>query len=134
MAEEHVNELAAPTAAASAAREKAQRSFTVRVDVERLDALMNNIGELSIDRTQILQIGRQLAARYSDDDLVQSLSETSAHVVKVVDELQQGIMDVRMLPVGTVNGFPRMVRDLVVSHVWNRRDRGGEVCPWRPGC
>ena len=23
---------------------------------------------------------------------------------------------------------------LVVSHVWNRRDRGGEVCPWRPGC
>ena len=116
LAEEHVNELAAPTAAASAAREKAQRSFTVRVDVERLDALMNNIGELSIDRTQILKIGRQLAARYSDDDLVQSLSETSTHVVKVVDELQQGIMDVRMLPVGTVfNGFPRMVRDLVVS-------------------
>ena len=26
------------------------------------------------------------------------------------------------------------VHILVVSHVWNRRDRGGEVCPWRPGC
>ncbi|MCH7749807.1 MAG: hypothetical protein IH939_17105, partial [Acidobacteria bacterium] len=55
----------------------------------------------------------QLAARYKDDDLTISLAETSSHVVKVVDDLQQGIMEVRMLPIGTVfNGFPRMVRDL----------------------
>ena len=94
-------------------RQKSQQPYTVRVDVERLDALMHNIGELSIDRNRILQIGRQLVARYKDDELVRSLGETSAHVVKVVDDLQQGIMEVRMLPIGTVfNGFPRMVRDL----------------------
>ncbi|MCH7712666.1 MAG: chemotaxis protein CheA [Chloroflexi bacterium] len=103
---------AAPSGA-DPVREKSQQSYTVRVDVERLDALMNNIGELSIDRNRILQIGRQLVARYKDDELVRSLGETSAHVVKVVDDLQQGIMEVRMLPIGTVfNGFPRMVRDL----------------------
>ena len=101
------------TSQATPVREKSPQSHTVRVDVDRLDGLMNNIGELSIDRTRILQIGRQLAARYGEDELVQSLADTSAHVVKVVDDLQQGIMDVRMLPVGTVfNGFPRMVRDL----------------------
>ena len=113
MGEMEVDLSAAATSGAGATREKSQQSYTVRVDVERLDALMNNIGELSIDRTRILQIGRQLVARYRDDELVRSLGETSAHVVKVVDDLQQGIMEVRMLPIGTVfNGFPRMVRDL----------------------
>ena len=74
---------------------------------------MNTIGELVIDRTRILQIGKLLETRYKEDDLVQALGETTAHVVKVVDELQEDIMKARMLPIGTVfSGFPRMVRDL----------------------
>jgi two-component system chemotaxis sensor kinase CheA len=86
---------------------------TVRIDVERLDRLMNTIGELVIDRTRILQIGKMLESRYKEDDLVHALGETSSHVVKVVDDLQEEIMKARMLPVGTVfSGFPRMVRDL----------------------
>jgi len=90
-----------------------QQTQTVRVDVERLDTLMTTIGELVIDRTRIAQIGRQLQAKYKEDELVKSLGETSAHVAKVVDDLQQEIMQVRLMPVATVfNGFPRMVRDL----------------------
>ncbi len=86
---------------------------TVRIDVERLDRLMNTIGELVIDRTRILQIGKMLESRYKEDDLIHALGETSSHVVKVVDDLQDEIMKARMLPIGTVfNGFPRMVRDL----------------------
>ena len=74
---------------------------------------MTTIGELVIDRTRIAQIGRLLQAKYKEDELVQSLSETSAHVAKVVDDLQEEIMEVRLMPIGTVfNGFPRMVRDL----------------------
>jgi len=85
----------------------------VRIDVERLDRLMNTIGELVIDRTRILQIGKMLESRYKEDDLVHALGETSSHVVKVVDDLQEEIMKARMLPIGTVfSGFPRMVRDL----------------------
>lgn len=92
---------------------RAQQTQTVRVDVERLDNLMTTIGELVIDRTRIAQIGRLLQARYKEDELVQSLGETSAHVAKVVDDLQAEIMEVRLMPIGTVfNGFPRMVRDL----------------------
>ena len=90
-----------------------QQTQTVRVDVDRLDNLMNTIGELVIDRTRIAQIGRLLQAKYKEDELVQSLGETSAHVAKVVDDLQNEIMEVRLMPIGTVfNGFPRMVRDL----------------------
>ncbi len=94
-------------------RKTPAQAQTVRIDVERLDHLMNTIGELVIDRTRILQISKMLETRYKEDELVQALGETSAHVVKVVDELQEEIMKARMLPIGTVlNGFPRMVRDL----------------------
>ena len=94
-------------------RKPSSQTQTVRIDVERLDNLMNTIGELVIDRTRILQIGKLLETRYKEDDLVQALGETTAHVVKVVDELQEDIMKARMLPIGTVfSGFPRMVRDL----------------------
>ena len=88
-------------------RKTSAQSQTVRIDVERLDHLMNTIGELVIDRTRILQIGKMLETRYKEDELVQALGETSAHVVKVVDELQEEIMKARMLPIGTVlNGSP----------------------------
>ncbi len=86
---------------------------TVRIDVERLDHLMNLIGELVIDRTRIQQIERSLINKYQGDELVSSLGKTSSHIVKVVDDLQEDFMKVRMLPISTVfNAFPRMMRDL----------------------
>ena len=92
------------------------RQQTVRVDVERIDHMMNTVGELIIDRTRIVQIGKALEARYKDDDFVRALGETSAHIVKVIDELQESTMKVRMLPIGTVFGsFPRLIRDLSQS-------------------
>jgi two-component system chemotaxis sensor kinase CheA len=92
------------------------RSQTLRIDVERLDHLMNLIGELVIDRTRMTQITKVLESRYHDDDMVQVLSKTSNHITKVVDELQEGTLTVRMLPVGTVfGGLTRMVRDLAIS-------------------
>ena len=106
--------VAAP-AAVGAARQagRANQSQTVRIDVERLDHMMNMIGELIIDRTRIVQISKGLDSQYADDELVQSLNKTSEHIGRVVDELQQSTMQVRMQPIGTVfNGFPRMLRDL----------------------
>ncbi|MCH7745481.1 MAG: chemotaxis protein CheA, partial [Chloroflexi bacterium] len=94
-------------------KQQNQKAQTVRIDVERLDHLMNMIGELVIDRTRIVQIGKALEAKYRDDDLIDALGKTSSHIEKVVDELQESTMKVRMLPIGTVlSGFPRMIRDL----------------------
>ena len=103
----------ASSTAAGAGTKTAQ---TIRVDVERLDLMMNVIGELVIDRGRISQIGRDLEAKYRDESLVTELSKTSAHIVKAVTELQDRVMEIRMLPIGTVfGGFPRLVRDLAQS-------------------
>lgn len=86
---------------------------TVRVGVERLDTLMNLVAELVIDRTRLAQIENGMALEYENEDLVQNLGEAAAHIGRVVTELQEHIMKVRLLPVEQVfNRFPRMVRDL----------------------
>ena len=85
----------------------------MRVDVEVLDELMNLVGELVIDRTRVEQITRVLSSRYKEDGEVRALGETSTHIIKVVDELHESMMQVRMLPVGVLfSKFPRLVRDL----------------------
>lgn len=108
----------APTASIGTPTDSQKKAAaqTIRIDVDRLDNLMNLIGELVIDRTRLQQIGRSLAAKYKADDLIESLGKTSSHVVKVVNDLQEDFMKVRMLPVGTVfSSFPRMMRDLAKS-------------------
>ncbi|MCH9010908.1 MAG: chemotaxis protein CheA [Chloroflexi bacterium] len=98
---------------AASSRQQGQKSQTVRIDVERLDDLMNMIGELIIDRTRIVQISKALEAQYAGEELIQALSKTSDHIVRVVDELKETTMQIRMLPIGTVfSSFPRLMRDL----------------------
>jgi len=86
---------------------------SIRVDVKVLDGLMNMVEELVIDRSRIGRVGKMLEGRYPDDDLVSDLVGTSNHIIKVVNELHQDIMKVRLVPISLVfNKFPRMVRDL----------------------
>lgn len=85
---------------------------TVRVDVTRLDALMNLIGELVIDRTRMAQIGSELGSKFSDPN-IDALEETVSHIARITSDLQDQIMKARMMPIETVfNRFPRVVRDL----------------------
>lgn len=86
---------------------------TVRVDVARLDELMNLVGELVIDRARIAQIGAALAGKYTLDKNLEALAETTGHLARIAADLQDGLMKTRMMPIETVfNRFPRMVRDL----------------------
>jgi two-component system chemotaxis sensor kinase CheA len=86
---------------------------TIRVDVPRLDSLLNLIGELVIDRTQIARIGGDLQARYGQDELVGQLIEVTHRVARITAELQDEIMKTRLLPIdGVFQRMPRMVRDL----------------------
>lgn len=85
---------------------------TVRVDVERLDSLLNLVGELVIDRTRIYQLGLQMSQKFEEDELSVDMMETSTRIARVTAELQEEIMKARMLPIGNVfSKFPRMVRD-----------------------
>ncbi|MBT5772968.1 MAG: chemotaxis protein CheA [Dehalococcoidia bacterium] len=86
---------------------------TVRIEVDQLDSLMNMVGELVIDRTRVSQLSRLLQQRFKEDEYVSALAETSTHIARVVDELHESMMEVRMLPVGLLfSKFPRLVRDL----------------------
>lgn len=76
---------------------------TVRVPTDRLDRLVNLVGELVIDRNRLVENGGK----------VPELSETIRHIGSVISELQNVAMKLRMTPVERVfNRFPRMVRDL----------------------
>lgn len=88
-------------------------SQTVRVDVERLENLMNLVGELVIDRTRLADVGETIRGKLGADDVVESLEEITVHVGRITGELQEEIMKARMLPIEQVfKRFPRMVRDL----------------------
>jgi two-component system chemotaxis sensor kinase CheA len=98
------------------------KNQTIRVDIERLDLLLNLVGELVINRTRISDIaatlGRELgsngrSAAHELGTLAKDLSESSALLARTTNEIQESIMKVRMVPIGQVfDRFPRMVRDL----------------------
>jgi two-component system chemotaxis sensor kinase CheA len=101
----------------------AVKSETVRVDVDRLDLLMNLVGELVINRTRISDIATTLARVFSDRNvspaaitLARELGESAALLARTTNEIQESVMKVRMIPIGTVfERFPRLVRDLARS-------------------
>lgn len=94
-----------PTAAKNNTASKNKLSQTVRVDIERLDNLMNLVGELVINRTRLEQIGSKHG--------LSDLGETLEQVGRITTDLQTLVMKVRMVPIEQVfNRFPRMVRDL----------------------
>lgn len=90
-----------------------KQARTVRVDVKRLDKLMNLVGELVISRTQLSEIGDFLLNDSDQDEARKVLGEASTRIGKITNELQEEIVKARMLPIERVfNKFPRMVRDL----------------------
>ena len=86
---------------------------TVRVDVERLDSLLNLVGELVIDRTRSEDIIQRLKDYQELVQFREILSDTTTHIGRVTNDLQMEIMKARMLPLAEVfNRFPRLIRDL----------------------
>ncbi|BCG59666.1 chemotaxis protein CheA [Paenibacillus sp. URB8-2] len=83
-------------------------SRTIRVDIDRLDVLMNLLSELLIDRVRLEQLASDIQST--------ELTETVEHMSRVSGDLQDIVMKLRMVPVDTVfNRFPRMIRDLAKS-------------------
>ncbi|MFW7377387.1 MAG: chemotaxis protein CheW [Oligoflexus sp.] len=89
---------------------------TIRVDLERLDVLVNLVGELVIDRTRFASIEEDLRTNYPQIKLGSSISETVQLFGRHMNEIQDIIMKVRMVPIGNAfNKFSRIVRDLARS-------------------
>lgn len=86
---------------------------TVRVDVRRLDNLMNLIGELVLGKNRLLKIYSDVEERYDGEKFLEELNQVVSSISSVTTDLQLAVMKTRMQPIGKVfNKFPRMVRDL----------------------
>jgi two-component system chemotaxis sensor kinase CheA len=84
----------------------------VRVDFSQLDHLLNLVGELIIHRTKLHELGREIAEQMSGTEAADLLSAVQ-QVASVSTQLQETVMDIRMLPIRHVfERFPRLVRDL----------------------
>jgi two-component system, chemotaxis family, sensor kinase CheA len=106
----------AATTAAAHPTEPAAKSVdtTIRVDVARLDSLMNLVGELVLGRNRLTQIAHQLGQDYEGNPLAKDLTETSSQIDFITTELQMAVMKTRMVPIAKVfNKLPRLVRDLM---------------------
>jgi two-component system, chemotaxis family, sensor kinase CheA len=89
------------------------RSNLLRVEFSKLDHLLNLVGELIIYRTKLQQVGKRLAETLETHGAAQELLSAVAQVAGVSAQLQEMVMQIRMLPVRQVfERFPRMVRDL----------------------
>lgn len=95
----------------------AQKSNTLKVNFEKLDELMNLVGELVVHRTALLSLESMLRERVSDRVLIEAFNESGQMIGKIANDLREAITKVRMLPIKTVfHRFKRLVRDLSMLH------------------
>ncbi len=102
----------APAAASAAAKAAGSpESSTLRVSVEKVDQLINLVGELVITQAMLSQTGKGL-----DPALQQQLASGLADLERNTRDLQEAVMGIRMIPMSLVfNRFPRMLRDLAAK-------------------
>lgn len=86
---------------------------SIRVDIDRLDSVLNLAGELVLSRNRLMRLGSRLSDSGISQDLHSHMNEAIAQLDLVTSDLQLAVMKIRMQPIARVfNKFPRMVRDL----------------------
>ncbi len=105
----------------AARNEDLSDNTTVRIDVKRLDDLMNQVGEMVLERNRTLQMNIDYQTRENMTNFGEEFSKLAKRIDFVTSELQMQVLKIRMIPVEKVfKKFPRIVRNL-------SRDLGKEV-------
>jgi two-component system, chemotaxis family, sensor kinase CheA len=100
-----------PSKTVAAAGKKSEN--TIRVDVDRLDELLNIASELVLGRNRLSQVNSEVALEYEGTKISRDLSDAAKQIDLMTNELQLVVMKTRMVKIGKVfNRYPRMVRDL----------------------
>lgn len=99
--------------AAGGANSPAAMEQTIRVEVKRLDQLMNLSGELVLSKNRLLTIYDELQERYDGEQFLDKLNQVANSLSIITTDIQLAVMKTRMQPVSKVfSKFPRVVRDL----------------------
>lgn len=103
----------APSVTEDTSRKARGASSTIRVNVERVENLMNLVGELVIEQTRFAQVTKELERSLPSNPLVQDMGQIEDRFNRVLGDLHENVMKVRMLPIEQLfSRFPRMIRDL----------------------
>ncbi len=115
--QEPVNNNPNDTVAAAPQVKKAKETAqNLRVDVERIDKVMDLAGEVVLVRNRLLNISNSFSQKYSSDNQTETLLETVSFLDRVTSDMQLAVMRIRMQPIKKVlNKFPRLVRDMSAS-------------------
>lgn len=88
----------------------------LRVEVSKIDRVMNLVGELIIGRSMIDQVTKELRSHESQADVTDRLSAVNAYMERTLTDLQKSVMKMRMVPVNYIfRKFPKIVRDLTIE-------------------
>jgi two-component system chemotaxis sensor kinase CheA len=119
---EEPQERAIAAQAQAAAPAEAPASFSsvaenlLRVDAERIDFVLNLVGELIIAKSMMHQAINEFAKRFPKDPLKGRFTDAMAFQVRTMNDLQKSVMKIRMVPVEHLyRRFPRVVRDVAKS-------------------
>jgi two-component system chemotaxis sensor kinase CheA len=105
----------------SSVNKDAQDKSTLRVDVKRVDDLMNQVGELVLERNRMSHLNNDCLGRTNNDTFADEFGKLVKRISFITSELQMQVLKMRLVPVGTVfRKFPRIVRNLA-------RDLGKQV-------
>ncbi len=116
--------LASPSQVRDALRQQAapvephaEAARTIRVDVAKLDALVNLVGELVLERNRLQKLSRDVSQqRIAADKLESALGQSAARFSFLTEELQSASLRTRMVPIDiTFRRFPRLVRDVAIA-------------------
>ena len=105
---------AVPVKGAPPAKDNANEvNSTIKVPLERLNILMNLVGELIVSKSSFPEMAREITVDHNLTEIGKRVKNAGDQVGRITDELQNIVMQMRMLPVGTVfSKFKRLVRDL----------------------
>jgi two-component system chemotaxis sensor kinase CheA len=88
----------------------------LRVDAEKIDSVLNLVGELIIAKSMLHQAINEFDRRYPKDPLKMRFSDAMAFQARIMNDLQKSVMKIRMVPVEHLfRRFPRVVRDVAKS-------------------
>ncbi len=107
---------AAPAAEAQPASFSNVAETMLRVDAERIDAVLNQVGELVIAKSMLHQAVNEFDKKHPKDPLRSKFADAMAFQVRIINDLQKSVMKIRMVPVEQLfRRFPRLVRDVAKS-------------------
>ncbi|WP_044407986.1 chemotaxis protein CheA [Thiomicrospira microaerophila] len=104
---------AAPAKAAEPQKKAPQQDGSIRVNLSKIDQMVNLVGELVITQSMLSQFGEQAEQNPDSTEWVDKLKEGLTHLERHTRELQESVMNIRMLPVSfAFNRMPRIVHDV----------------------